>query len=137
MLLGKVVGTVVATKKEAELTGLRFLLVRELDAQWQATGKVVVAVDAVDAGDGEIVLFAAGSSARLTVATISAVSSAVTVRSTTPTPTRIGSRDARWRVCTALRISLVIRSSPLTRAAACDSTARTGAGTAPALRRRP
>ena len=41
MLLGKVVGTVVATKKEAELTGLRFLLVRELDAQWQATGKVV------------------------------------------------------------------------------------------------
>jgi len=69
MLLGKVVGTVVATKKEAELSGLRFLLVRELDAQWQATGKVVVAVDAVDAGDGEIVLFAAGSSARLTVAT--------------------------------------------------------------------
>lgn len=69
MLLGKVVGTVVATKKEPELEGLRLLLVRELDAAWQATGKVIVAVDAVSAGDGEVVLFAAGSSARLTAAT--------------------------------------------------------------------
>lgn len=69
MLLGKVVGTVVATRKEAELTGLRLLLVRELDAAWQATGKVVVAVDAMNAGDGEVVLFAAGSSARLTAVT--------------------------------------------------------------------
>jgi len=69
MLLGKVVGTVVSTKKEPELEGLRMLLVRELDAAWQATGKVIVAVDAVNAGDGEIVLFAAGSSARQTLAT--------------------------------------------------------------------
>jgi microcompartment protein CcmK/EutM len=69
MLLGKIVGTVVATKKEPELDGLRFLLVRELDAKWKATGKVIVAIDAVGAGDGEIVLFAAGSSARLTAVT--------------------------------------------------------------------
>ncbi len=69
MLLGKVVGTVVSTKKEPELEGLRMLLVRELDASWQATGKIIVAVDAVSAGDGEIVLFAAGSSARQTLAT--------------------------------------------------------------------
>ena len=69
MLLGKIIGTVVATKKEPELVGLRLLLVRELDAKWQATGKVIVAVDAVGAGDGETVLFAAGSSARLTAAT--------------------------------------------------------------------
>ena len=69
MLLGKVVGTVVATKKEPELVGLRLLLVREFDAKWQATGKVIVAVDAMDAGDGEVVLFAAGSSARLTAVT--------------------------------------------------------------------
>lgn len=69
MLLGKVVGTVVATRKEPELAGLRLLLVRELDAKYQATGKVIVAVDAVNAGDGEVVLFAAGSSARLTSAT--------------------------------------------------------------------
>lgn len=69
MLLGKVVGTVVATRKEPELAGLRLLLVRELDSQYAATGKAIVAVDAVGAGDGEVVLFAAGSSARLTAAT--------------------------------------------------------------------
>lgn len=69
MLLGKIVGTVVATKKEPELEGLRFLLVRELDAAYAATGKVIVAIDAVGAGDGEVVLFAAGSSARLTSVT--------------------------------------------------------------------
>jgi microcompartment protein CcmK/EutM len=69
MLLGKVIGTVVATKKEPELNGLRLLVVRELDAAYQASGKIIVAVDAVGAGDGEIVLFAAGSSARLTAVT--------------------------------------------------------------------
>lgn len=69
MLLGKVIGTVVATKKEPELNGLRFLVVRELDAAYTATGKIVVAIDAVGAGDGEVVLFAAGSSARLTAVT--------------------------------------------------------------------
>ena len=69
MLLGKVVGTVVATRKEPELVGLRLLLVRELDNAYAATGKLIVAVDAVGAGDGEVVLFAAGSSARLTSAT--------------------------------------------------------------------
>lgn len=74
MLLGKVVGTVVATRKEPELEGLRLLLVREMEGKkgatsWHATGKVIVAVDAVGAGDGEVVLFAAGSSARLTSVT--------------------------------------------------------------------
>jgi microcompartment protein CcmK/EutM len=69
MLIGKVVGTVVSTRKEPELQGLRLLLVRELDTAFQATGKIVVAVDAVQAGDGEVVLFAAGSSARQTAVT--------------------------------------------------------------------
>lgn len=75
MLLGKVVGTVVATKKEPELQGLRMLLVRELEppkqsgGPWSATGKVIVAIDAVGSGEGEVVLFAAGSSARLTSVT--------------------------------------------------------------------
>ena len=69
MLLGKVIGTVVATRKEPELGGLRMLVVRELDPAFAATGKIVVAIDAVGAGDGEVVLFAAGSSARLTAVT--------------------------------------------------------------------
>ncbi len=69
MLLGKVIGTVVATRKEPELNGLRLLLVRELDSAYLPAGKIIVAIDAVGAGDGEIVLFAAGSSARLTSVT--------------------------------------------------------------------
>lgn len=69
MLLGKVIGTVVATKKEPELEGLRMMLVRELDPSLDASGKVVVAVDAVGAGVGEVILFASGSSARQTSVT--------------------------------------------------------------------
>lgn len=69
MLMGVVVGTVVSTKKEEDLRGLRFLLVRELDQDMRQTGKLVVAVDAVGSGEGEVVLYASGSSARQTVAT--------------------------------------------------------------------
>ena len=69
MLLGKVVGTVVSTRKDEKLGGLRFMVVRELDEKLQETGKMVVAADAVGAGVGELVLFASGSSARQTVLT--------------------------------------------------------------------
>ncbi|MBM4378765.1 MAG: EutN/CcmL family microcompartment protein [Deltaproteobacteria bacterium] len=69
MLLGKVVGTVVSTNKEKELEGLKFLLVRALDADNRPTGTLVVAVDAVGAGVGEVVLYASGSSARQTAVT--------------------------------------------------------------------
>ncbi len=69
MQLGMVVGTVVSTRKEEELKGLRFLLVRELDQSMKETGKMVVAADAVGAGTGEVVLYASGSSARQTQAT--------------------------------------------------------------------
>lgn len=69
MLLGKIIGTVVATKKEPELEGLRMMLVRELDPALSASGKIVVAVDSVGAGVGEVILFASGSSARQTTAT--------------------------------------------------------------------
>lgn len=69
MVLGKVVGTVVATRKEEELVGLRFLLVRPCDFDGKpiaGSSGLVVAADAVGAGIGEVVLFAAGSSARQT-----------------------------------------------------------------------
>ena len=69
MTLGKVVGTVVATRKEQTLEGLRFMLVRHVDAEGQDTGGFVVAADAVGAGPGELVLVASGSSARQTQAT--------------------------------------------------------------------
>ena len=69
MLLAKVVGTVVSTQKEPSMNGLRFMLLQPVDVEGEATGAQVVAVDAVGAGTGEMVLYAAGSSARQTVVT--------------------------------------------------------------------
>jgi microcompartment protein CcmK/EutM len=66
MLLGKVVGTVVSTKKEPTLDGSTFLVIRGLDLEGKPTSSLVVAVDAVGAGVGEVVLYASGSSARQT-----------------------------------------------------------------------
>ena len=66
MLLGTVVGTVVSTRKEPTLSGSKLLLVRGLDLEGKPTATVVVAVDAVGAGPGEVVLYASGSSARQT-----------------------------------------------------------------------
>jgi microcompartment protein CcmK/EutM len=66
MLLGTVVGTVVSTRKEPLLSGSKFLLVRGMDLDGKPTSTLVVAVDAVGAGVGEVVLYASGSSARQT-----------------------------------------------------------------------
>jgi microcompartment protein CcmK/EutM len=67
--LGRVVGTVVATRKEQKLQGFKLQVVETLDLELKPTGGFVVAVDAVGAGVGEVVLTASGSSARLTGAT--------------------------------------------------------------------
>lgn len=69
MLLGKVQGTVVATQKESSMIGFKFLVVRPVDEKGGEVGGPVVAVDAVGAGVGELVLYATGSAARQTTAT--------------------------------------------------------------------
>lgn len=69
MLLGKVAGTLVASRKEPAMEGFKFLVVRQIDADGAETGAYVVAVDSVGAGVGEVVLYATGSSARQTQAT--------------------------------------------------------------------
>ena len=69
MLLGRVAGTVVASRKEETLEGLKFLVVKQLDVEESETGSYVVAADAVGAGVGEVVMYATGSSARQTAAT--------------------------------------------------------------------
>lgn len=66
MYLGKIVGTLVATRKEDSLAGLKFLVVRRLTIDNEDTSGYVVAADAVGAGVGEVVLIATGSSARQT-----------------------------------------------------------------------
>lgn len=67
MQLARVVGTVVSTQKTQNLTGMKLLIVEPLDPRTlAATGKPLVAVDGVGAGEGEVVLYVSGSSARLT-----------------------------------------------------------------------
>jgi microcompartment protein CcmK/EutM len=69
MLVGRVVGTVVATHKEPSLEGLKFLLLKQLDITGKETEASIVAADAVGAGLGDVVLYATGSSARQTKVT--------------------------------------------------------------------
>lgn len=66
MTLGKVIGTVWATRKDDQLIGMKLQLVRELSVDGKEKDRFVVAVDSVGAGVGETVLFAQGSSARQT-----------------------------------------------------------------------
>ena len=66
MNLAKVVGTVVASHKEPSLEGLKLMLLERVDESLTPKSDFVVAVDAVGAGVGEVVLYASGSSARQT-----------------------------------------------------------------------
>lgn len=71
MFLAKVEGSVVATKKDANMTGRKLLLIRPQlvddkdPTKFKAGSNTIVAVDSVGAGEGELVLFCQGSSARL------------------------------------------------------------------------
>ena len=69
MQVGKVVGTVVSTRKSEKLTGAKLLVVKQIGLDGSEMGAFVVAVDAVGAGTGEVVLYASGSSARQTSTT--------------------------------------------------------------------
>jgi microcompartment protein CcmK/EutM len=66
MNVGKVIGTVVASRKDQKLEGLKLLVVQNTDLTGAVKGSQVVAVDSVGAGVGEVVLYCAGSSARQT-----------------------------------------------------------------------
>ena len=69
MLLGRVIGSVWATEKDPSLDGLKLLIVREVGLDFTPKDKFVIAIDTVQAGQGEVVLLAQGSSARQTAAT--------------------------------------------------------------------
>jgi len=66
LFLGKVAGTVLATRKDESLVGAKFLIVKQLGLDMVEKENFVVAIDNVGAGSGDIVLVANGSSARLT-----------------------------------------------------------------------
>jgi len=65
MIVGKIVGTVVATRKDPRLVSYKLLVVRPTDPRGKAEGNYLVAIDTVDAGVGETVLVVSGSSARM------------------------------------------------------------------------
>ncbi len=69
MILGKVIGTVWSTRKDENLVGMKFQIVRHLNLDYTPKDNFIVAVDSVGAGVGEVVLLAQGSSARQTVLT--------------------------------------------------------------------
>jgi microcompartment protein CcmK/EutM len=69
MLIARVIGTTVSTIKDEKLVGRKLLIVRQTDETGSEFGKPFVAIDTVDAGVGDLVLTAAGSSARQTTIT--------------------------------------------------------------------
>jgi microcompartment protein CcmK/EutM len=69
MLFARVIGTVVSTQKDEGIENRKLLLIQPVDIEFKEKGVPVVAVDAVGAGEGELVLYASGSSARQTVIT--------------------------------------------------------------------
>jgi microcompartment protein CcmK/EutM len=66
MILGKVIGSVVATMKDPSLAGKKLLLVKAIDLEGNLLDPFVIAVDVVGVGIGEKVLVVNGSSARMT-----------------------------------------------------------------------
>jgi len=69
MLIAKVIGTTVSTIKDEKIIGRKLLIVRQTDENGEPFGKPYVAVDTVNAGVGDLVLTASGSSARQTTIT--------------------------------------------------------------------
>ncbi len=69
MLIARVIGTTVSTIKDEKLVGRKLLICRPADENGVASGKPYVAIDTLDAGVGDLVLTAAGSSARQTAIT--------------------------------------------------------------------
>ncbi len=66
MLIARVVGDVVSTIKDEKIVGRKLLIVREVTIENELVGKPIVAIDTLDAGIGDVVLIAQGSSARQT-----------------------------------------------------------------------
>lgn len=65
MILGRVVGTIVATRKDPRLEGHKLLIVKPVAPDGKEESGYVVAVDTVQAGSSELVLVVSGSSARM------------------------------------------------------------------------
>jgi ethanolamine utilization protein EutN len=65
MYIGRVIGTVVATRKDENLVGTKLMITQPLDIKLKPIGEALIAVDTVGAGIGELVLFTKGTAARI------------------------------------------------------------------------
>ena len=80
MFLARVTGNVVASQKDKVLNGQKLLVVEPLNVKYdEATGRAIVALDVVGAGEGQLVLIVQGSSARMTEQTKNLPADAVIV----------------------------------------------------------
>jgi ethanolamine utilization protein EutN len=64
MKIGRIIGTVVATRKDERLTGHKLMITQGLDLEGNPEGDAVIAVDTVGAGIGELIIFTTGTAAR-------------------------------------------------------------------------
>lgn len=69
MIIGRVIGRAVSSRKDEKLLGTKLLLVEEVDPEGRGTGDLAVAVDHLGAGAGDVVLVTQGSAARFTAPT--------------------------------------------------------------------
>jgi Carbon dioxide concentrating mechanism/carboxysome shell protein len=65
MNLGKVIGTVVATRKDDKLIGTKLMLTQPLNIDLEPIGEAIIAVDTVGAGVGELVIYVKGTASRI------------------------------------------------------------------------
>jgi carbon dioxide concentrating mechanism protein CcmL len=66
MKFGKVIGTVISTRKEGNIGGLKIMVVIYLDENLIDTNKITACIDTVGSGEGDVVLVCNSSSARVT-----------------------------------------------------------------------
>jgi ethanolamine utilization protein EutN len=65
MYIGKVVGTVVATRKDDRLIGSKLMITQPLNKKLESIGDPLIAVDTVGAGIGELIIYVKGTAARI------------------------------------------------------------------------
>jgi ethanolamine utilization protein EutN len=65
MRIGRIIGTVVATRKDEKLVGTKLMITQPLTFKLEAQGEPIIAVDTVGAGIGEIILYTTGTAGRI------------------------------------------------------------------------
>jgi ethanolamine utilization protein EutN len=65
MYIGRIIGTVVATRKDENLVGSKLMITQPLNVKLKPIGEPLIAVDTVGAGIGELIIYTKGTAARI------------------------------------------------------------------------